>query len=69
MTGDSSRSRRVKSGLGGHEEGVRGVDDGVEKASFSLRKCGRMVMFVCATFSHFDVTGNEIGSENRNSKN
>ena len=28
--------RRVKAGLGGHEEGVDGVDEGVEKTSLPL---------------------------------
>ena len=45
--------RAVESGLGGHEEGVIGVDAGVENASLSLRKRGRMSWSKCATFSGF----------------
>ena len=45
--------RPVKAGLGGHDAGVLGVDEGVEKASLPLRKWGRMALFVCATFSGF----------------
>ena len=43
--------RTVKAGLGGHEAGVFGVDEGVENTSIPLRKRGRMAMFVCVTIS------------------
>ena len=45
--------RRVKSGLGGHEEGVGGVDDGVKKASLPLWKRGRVAMSERQTSSDF----------------
>ena len=45
--------RTVKAGLGGHEAGVFGVDEGVENTSIPLRKRVRMGMFVCVTFSDF----------------
>ena len=43
--------RPVKAGLGGHEAGVFGVDEGVENTSIPLRKRGRMVLSDCATFN------------------
>ena len=52
--------RPVEAGLGGHEEGVFGVDDGVENASLPLLKRERMALSVCAAFSDF------IGLENQN---
>ena len=58
--------RPVESGLGGHEEGVRGVDDGVKNASLPLRKRVRTTMSECATFSDFRGVDNEILSESRN---
>ena len=45
--------RLVESGLGGHEEGVFGDDEGVKKTSIPLRKRGRMAWFVCVTHSDF----------------
>ena len=45
--------RPVGSCLRGAEEGVCGVDEGVEKASLSLSKRGRMTMSEGATFSGF----------------
>ena len=52
--------RPVESGLGGHEEGVFGVDEGVEKASLPLLKRGRTGWSVCATFSDFTRVGNNF---------
>ena len=45
--------RRVGAGLGSHEEGVIGVDEGVESASLPLWKRGRNAMSECPTFSGF----------------
>ena len=45
--------RRVEAGLGGHEEGVIGVDEWVERASLPLRKRGRNAMSECPTFNGF----------------
>ena len=45
--------RRVKAGLGGHEAGVIGVDDGVDNTSLPLLKRGRTALSVCATSSVF----------------
>ena len=47
--------RPVKAGLGGHEEGVFRVDEGVENTSIPLRKRGRTVLSDCATFN--DISG------------
>ena len=47
--------RPVKAGLGGHDAGVSGVDDGVENTSIPLRKRGRTVLSDCATFN--DISG------------
>ena len=52
--------RPVESGLGGHEEVVFGVDEGVEKTSLPSRKRERAALSVCAAFSDF------VGVENRN---
>ena len=45
--------RTVKSGLGGHDDGVCGVDDGVEKVSFPVTKRSRPTRSDCPTFSGF----------------
>ena len=58
--------RPVKSGLGGHEAGVSGVDEGVEKSSLPTLKGGRMALFVCTTFSDFLGVGNDVFDEKRN---
>ena len=58
--------RPVKPGLGGHDDGVWGVDDGVENSSLQLRKRGRTAWLVCATFSDFTQVGNHFGNEKRN---
>ena len=60
--------RRVGSGLGGHEECVFWVDDGVEDASLPLRKRGRVVPSEGATFSNFRGVENEVCSEKQNRK-
>ena len=60
--------RPVEAGLGGREEGVWGVDEGVEDASTSLRKRGRMALSVCPTFSDFIGVGNQNDSENQNTR-
>ena len=56
--------RGVKSGLGGHDDGASGVDEGVESASLPLRKRGRLASSVCPTFSDFCGQVNDFGSEN-----
>ena len=43
----------VESGLGGHEAGVLGDDEGVENTSIPLLKWMRMGMFVCVISSDF----------------
>ena len=58
--------RRVKSGLGGHDDGVSGVDEGVENASIPITKRGRMAMSNHPTFSDFVVVGSENDSEKLN---
>ena len=60
--------RPVKAGLGGHEAGVSGVDEGVEKTSLPILKGGRMALFVCTTFSDFLGVGNDVFVEKRNNK-
>ena len=57
--------RPVKAGLGGHEEGVRGVDDGVKKASPPLWKRGRTVQSDHAAFSDFRMVDDQNGSQNQ----
>ena len=51
--------RPVESGLGGHEEGVIGVDGGVKNSSLPLRKRGRMSGSECPTFSGFTGVEND----------
>ena len=45
--------RHLESCLGGHEEGVLGVDEGVKNASPSILQWGRTALSDCATFSVF----------------
>ena len=45
--------RPVKAGLGGHDDGASGVDDGVEKSSIRISKRGRTAMSEYPTFSGF----------------
>ena len=74
MNLDTTRSapqvgpRPSESGLGGHEAGVSGVDEGVEKSSLPTLKGGRMALFVCTTFSDFLGVGNDVSDEKRNNK-
>ena len=56
--------RTVKAGLGGHEAGVFGVDEGVENTSIPLRKRGRMAMFVCVTISDLWVLRTIMSARN-----
>ena len=56
--------RPVEAGLGGHEEGVFGVDDGVENAWLPLLKRGRTALSVCAAFSDFIDVENQNESGN-----
>ena len=60
--------RPVKSGLGGHDDGVWGVDDGVKNSSLPLRKRGRTAGSGCATFSGFTGVENDYVGEKRNGK-
>ena len=55
--------RPVESCLGGHEEGVFGVDDGVDNASLPLLKRERTVLSVCAAFSDFISVEKQNDSE------
>ena len=55
--------RPVKAGLGGHDDGVWGVDEGVENTPLPLRKRGRLALSVCAIFSEFPGIDHEIVSE------
>ena len=52
--------RPVKSGLGGHDAGVSGGDEGVEDTSIPILKPGRTGMSDHPTFSGF----RRIGTEN-----
>ena len=60
--------RTVKGGLGGHDDGVCGVDEGVEDASLPLRKRGGMVRSDRPDFSGFTGASNESCSEKQNRK-
>ena len=60
--------RPVESGLGGHEEGVFGVDDMVENTSLSLLKLGRTAWPKRATFSDFGRFEKDRVSEKLNRK-
>ena len=68
MAGDPSLLRTVESGLGGHEAGVLGVDEGVENTSIPLLKWMRMGMFVCMTFSDFWSDENDYIGEKGDGK-
>ena len=54
--------RRVKAGLGGHDAGVWGVDEGVEKTSLPISKRGRPARSDYPTFSEFAGVENNFGS-------
>ena len=58
--------RRVKAGLGGHDAGVSGVDDGVENTSFPISKQGRLALSECPTFNGFKGIKGDFRSETKN---
>ena len=58
--------RRVKAGLGGHDDGVSGVDEGVEETSIPISKRGRMALSEYPTFSGFWAVGSETDSAMQN---
>ena len=58
--------RPVETGLGGQEEGVIGVDDGVENASPPKWKRVRTTMSECAAFSDFTGVATDVVNEKRN---
>ena len=58
--------RGFKVGLGCHDDGVWGVDEGVENASIGLWKRGRSAWSDRATFSDFVGYENETVDEKRN---
>ena len=60
--------RPVKSGLGGHEAGLFGVDEGITNSSPPIMKRGRMVMSKCPTFGDFFGVWNDVFAEKRNYK-
>ena len=60
--------RPVEAGLGGHEDGVIRVDEGVKNSSLPLRKHGRNAMAECPTFSGFTGVENDYVGEKRNGK-
>ena len=45
--------RRVESGLGGHDDGASGVNEGVERPLIQLSKRGRLALPDCPTFGEF----------------
>ena len=53
--------RAVEAGLGGHDDGASGVDEGVETASPPLRKRGLEASSELFTFSEFCGKGNDFG--------
>ena len=55
--------RPVKSGLGSHEEGVIGVDDGVENASPPLWKRVRITLSECAAFSDLTEAASDVDDQ------
>ena len=58
--------RRVKAGLGGHDDGVSGDDEGVEDTSIPISQQGRMAMSGHPTFSDFKRVERENGSAMQN---
>ena len=58
--------RPVKSGLGGHDDGVSGDDEGVERSSILLSKRRRLAVSDHATFSDFVGSDNESACEKQN---
>ena len=58
--------RRVKAGLGGHDDGVSGVDEGVEETSIPISKRGRMTWSEYTTFSDFWAVESETDNAKQN---
>ena len=58
--------RRVKAGLGGHDDGVSGVEEGVENTSFPISKQGRLALSECPTFNGFKGIKGDFRSETKN---
>ena len=52
--------RPVEAGLGGHDDGAWGVDDGVKRTSTQLWKRCRLAWSDCATFGVFVVADREF---------
>ena len=61
--------RPFESGLGGHEKGVWGVDEGVENASHPLWERVRTALSGRTTFSDFVGVDYEMVDANRNDHN
>ena len=55
--------RPVEAGLGGHDDGASGVDDGVEISSLPYCKRGRSAQSDCPTFSDYVGADNQFVSE------
>ena len=53
----------VGSGLGGHDAGVSGDDEGVENKPFPSTKLRRVAMSNCASFSDFVGVANDVADE------
>ena len=45
--------RRLKAGLGGHDDGVSGVEEWVENTSSPISNRGRLAQLECPAFSGF----------------
>ena len=58
--------RPVEAGLGGHDDGASGVDEGVKNTSTRLWKRCRSALSGHATFSGFVGADNKFISENQN---
>ena len=65
MVGDTGRAETRRVGSGGHEEGVGGVDEGVENASPPLWKRVRITRSECAAFSAFPGVASDVVNENK----
>ena len=58
--------RGVEAGLGGHDAGASGDDEGVEKILIPIRNRGQMVLTESPTFRDFVPAWKDIFSENQN---
>ena len=58
--------RTVKAGLGCHDAGASGVDEGIETASFPISKRSRLTWSELSSFSGFEGADNEDDSEFQN---